>query len=193
MKCSPILLLKNVSMKFLPNQLLRRSVIGGEASSSEGDNHNHLGRSCDPPLVRRGKLVMLDLAGSERVHKSGSEGHTLEEAKSINLSLYLEKERTKCQMEYLDSIKKLEEKWMVNQQDHHSNGFTSGPCNREVAADGEAYHKSYFRCSHGRCVISPSNYITHEHRFYYRHHHSQLFKQRGTSANWTVTAFSMAS
>ncbi|CAN1308281.1 Kinesin-like protein KIN-UB [Linum perenne] len=33
------------------------------------------------------KLVLVDLAGSERVHKSGSEGHMLEEAKSINLSL----------------------------------------------------------------------------------------------------------
>ncbi|GAB2224197.1 hypothetical protein Droror1_Dr00004948 [Drosera rotundifolia] len=249
---------------------VRRSVIGGEASSSEDDNHNHLGRSCDPPLVRRGKLVVVDLAGSERVQKSGSEGHTLEEAKSINLSLSalgkcinavaensphvpvrdskltrllkdsfggsartslivtigpsprhrgettstilfgqramkvenmlkikeefdykslsrkleiqldkviienerrqkafddeikritleaqhhiseverkfaieLEKERTKCQMEYLDSIKKLEEKWMVNQQDHHS-GFTSGPCNREgkTVSDSEELAK----------------------------------------------------
>ncbi|KAL0373103.1 UNVERIFIED_CONTAM: Kinesin-like protein KIN-UB [Sesamum calycinum] len=33
------------------------------------------------------KLVIVDLAGSERIDKSGSEGHTLEEAKSINLSL----------------------------------------------------------------------------------------------------------
>ncbi|CAN1236588.1 Kinesin-like protein KIN-UB [Linum grandiflorum] len=39
------------------------------------------------PLIRRSKLVLVDLAGSERVHKSGSEGHMLEEAKSINLSL----------------------------------------------------------------------------------------------------------
>ncbi|GAB2217257.1 hypothetical protein Droror1_Dr00000429 [Drosera rotundifolia] len=46
-------------------------------------------------------------------------------------------------------------------------------------ADGEAYHKSCFRCSHGRCVISSSNYITHEHRLYCRPHHSQLFKQKG--------------
>lgn len=40
-----------------------------------------------PPVVRKGKLVVVDLAGSERIDKSGSEGHTLEEAKSINLSL----------------------------------------------------------------------------------------------------------
>ncbi|GMH16814.1 hypothetical protein Nepgr_018655 [Nepenthes gracilis] len=49
----------------------------------------------------------------------------------------------------------------------------------KVAVDGSAYHKSCFRCSHGRCVISPSNYVTHEHRLYCRHHHSQLFKQKG--------------
>jgi len=28
-------------------------------------------------------------------------------------------------------------------------------------------------------VISPSNYVAHEHRLYCRHHHSQLFKQKG--------------
>nr|AMS24206.1 armadillo repeat-containing kinesin b [Marsilea vestita] len=39
------------------------------------------------PTVRKSKLVVVDLAGSERLDKSGSEGHTLEEAKSINLSL----------------------------------------------------------------------------------------------------------
>ncbi|KAG6427973.1 hypothetical protein SASPL_112221 [Salvia splendens] len=40
-----------------------------------------------PPILRKGKLIVVDLAGSERIHKSGSEGHMLEEAKSINLSL----------------------------------------------------------------------------------------------------------
>ncbi|MCO5611179.1 hypothetical protein L7F22_065429 [Adiantum nelumboides] len=39
------------------------------------------------PTIRRSKLLIVDLAGSERVDKSGSEGHTLEEAKYINLSL----------------------------------------------------------------------------------------------------------
>ncbi|KAL5981789.1 hypothetical protein ACLOJK_015853 [Asimina triloba] len=39
------------------------------------------------PVVRRSKLLIVDLAGSERVDKSGSEGHTFEEAKFINLSL----------------------------------------------------------------------------------------------------------
>ncbi|MBA0830620.1 hypothetical protein Goarm_015141 [Gossypium armourianum] len=46
-----------------------------------------MAKSLRPTLVRKGKLVVVDLAGSERIDKSGSEGHTLEEAKSINLSL----------------------------------------------------------------------------------------------------------
>ncbi|MCO5580435.1 hypothetical protein L7F22_034301 [Adiantum nelumboides] len=39
------------------------------------------------PTVRRSKLVVVDLAGSERIDKSGVNGSTLDEAKSINLSL----------------------------------------------------------------------------------------------------------
>ncbi|XP_042450957.1 kinesin-like protein KIN-UB [Zingiber officinale] len=48
---------------------------------------SNLVSSFKPPIVRKSKLVVVDLAGSERIDKSGSEGHTLEEAKSINLSL----------------------------------------------------------------------------------------------------------
>uniref|UniRef100_A0A803KYW9 Kinesin-like protein n=1 Tax=Chenopodium quinoa TaxID=63459 RepID=A0A803KYW9_CHEQI len=64
---------------------VKRSIGGGEPSSSEDENQSV--KNCDPPILRKGKLVVVDLAGSERVHKSGSEGHTLEEAKAINLSL----------------------------------------------------------------------------------------------------------
>ncbi|KAL3838294.1 hypothetical protein ACJIZ3_022885 [Penstemon smallii] len=39
------------------------------------------------PTIRKSKLLLVDLAGSERIDKSGSEGHLLEEAKFINLSL----------------------------------------------------------------------------------------------------------
>ncbi|ERN18631.1 hypothetical protein AMTRI_Chr12g239250 [Amborella trichopoda] len=49
----------------------------------------------------------------------------------------------------------------------------------KVAVDGSAYHKSCFKCCHGGCVISPSNYIAHEGRLYCKHHHSQLFKEKG--------------
>ncbi|KAL0922159.1 hypothetical protein M5K25_006124 [Dendrobium thyrsiflorum] len=39
------------------------------------------------PTILKSKLLVVDLAGSERIDKSGSEGHMLEEAKFINLSL----------------------------------------------------------------------------------------------------------
>ncbi|CAK8539422.1 unnamed protein product [Lathyrus sativus] len=67
---------------------VKRSVKGRDAShSSENGNHPHMVKSLKPPIVRKAKLVVVDLAGSERIDKSGSEGHMLEEAKSINLSL----------------------------------------------------------------------------------------------------------
>ncbi|CAN8254543.1 unnamed protein product [Cochlearia groenlandica] len=39
------------------------------------------------PKMRRSKLLIVDLAGSERINKSGTDGHLIEEAKFINLSL----------------------------------------------------------------------------------------------------------
>ncbi|XP_007052030.2 PREDICTED: armadillo repeat-containing kinesin-like protein 2 isoform X1 [Theobroma cacao] len=66
---------------------VKRSVLGAEdAIPSEIDKSSHFVKP-PKPLVRKSKLVLVDLAGSERIHKSGSEGHMLEEAKSINLSL----------------------------------------------------------------------------------------------------------
>lgn len=49
----------------------------------------------------------------------------------------------------------------------------------QVAVDGTSYHRPCFKCSHGGCMISPSNYVAHDHKLYCRHHHTQLFKQRG--------------
>lgn len=70
---------------------VKRSVKGrheGEVGfSRENGNASPMVSSLSPPIVRKSKLVVVDLAGSERIDKSGSEGHTLEEAKSINLSL----------------------------------------------------------------------------------------------------------
>ncbi|XP_044503476.1 kinesin-like protein KIN-UB isoform X2 [Mangifera indica] len=239
---------------------VKRSVGGRDESfSCETENASHWVKP-SKPLVHKSKLVIVDLAGSERVHKSGSEGHMLEEAKSINLSLSalgkcinalaensahvpvrdskltrllrdsfggtartslivtigpsprhrgetsstilfgqramkvenmlkikeefdykslsrkleiqldrliaenerqqkafddeverinleaqsrisevernfadaLEKEKLKCQMEYMESVKKLEEKMVLNQQKQESNGFISDRCNGEV-------------------------------------------------------------
>ena len=50
---------------------VKRSVQGGEPSSSEDDEHSQSVKNCAPPILRKGKLVIVDLAGSERVHKSG--------------------------------------------------------------------------------------------------------------------------
>ncbi|RVX15317.1 Kinesin-like protein KIN-UA [Vitis vinifera] len=67
---------------------VKKSVKGRDSALlSENCNSSHMVKTFKPPVVRKGKLVVVDLAGSERIDKSGSEGHTLEEAKSINLSL----------------------------------------------------------------------------------------------------------
>ncbi|KAJ9556481.1 hypothetical protein OSB04_011095 [Centaurea solstitialis] len=44
----------------------------------------------------------------------------------INYTEALEREKMKCQMEYMESIKKLEEKWMTNQPKHRTNGVVNG-------------------------------------------------------------------
>ncbi|MED6106038.1 LIM domain-containing protein wlim1 [Stylosanthes scabra] len=56
----------------------------------------------------------------------------------------------------------------------------------KVGVDGKCYHKGCFRCSHGGCVISPSNYVAHEHRIYCKHHHTQLFKQKGNFSQFDI-------
>ena len=48
----------------------------------------------------------------------------------------------------------------------------------QVFVDGTSYHRPCFKCSHGGYVISPSNYFAHE--VYCKHHHSQLFKAKGS-------------
>ncbi|CAL5044784.1 unnamed protein product [Urochloa decumbens] len=70
---------------------VRRSVKGRAemdvSISGENGHSSSMMGSLRPPVIRKSKLVVVDLAGSERIDKSGNEGHTLEEAKSINLSL----------------------------------------------------------------------------------------------------------
>eukprot|EP01018_Ginkgo_biloba_P012192 Gb_21131 [translate_table: standard] len=53
----------------------------------ENGNSAHLLKGLHAPIVRKSKLVVVDLASSKQIDKSRSEGHALEEAKSINLSL----------------------------------------------------------------------------------------------------------
>ncbi|XP_023538291.1 LIM domain-containing protein WLIM1 [Cucurbita pepo subsp. pepo] len=49
----------------------------------------------------------------------------------------------------------------------------------KVTVNGIPYHKTCFKCCHGGCTISPSNYIAHEGRLYCKHHHIQLIKEKG--------------
>ncbi|KAL6499357.1 hypothetical protein OROHE_026020 [Orobanche hederae] len=66
---------------------VKKSVLGRDDFSLETQDRSNMVGNLRPPMLRKGKLIVVDLAGSERMHKSGSEGHMLEEAKSINLSL----------------------------------------------------------------------------------------------------------
>lgn len=50
----------------------------------------------------------------------------------------------------------------------------------KVTVEGLSYHKFCFKCSHGGCPISPSNYAALEGILYCKHHFSQLFKEKGS-------------
>ncbi|CAA0820814.1 Armadillo repeat-containing kinesin-like protein 2 [Striga hermonthica] len=66
---------------------VKKSVLDRDEFSIETRDRSDMVGNIRPPMLRKGKLIVVDLAGSERIHKSGSEGLLLEEAKSINLSL----------------------------------------------------------------------------------------------------------
>uniref|UniRef100_A0A1J3FBF4 LIM domain-containing protein WLIM2a n=1 Tax=Noccaea caerulescens TaxID=107243 RepID=A0A1J3FBF4_NOCCA len=50
----------------------------------------------------------------------------------------------------------------------------------KVTVESLCYHKSCFKCSHGGCALSPSNYAALEGILYCKHHFSQLFKEKGS-------------
>ncbi|KAK0587072.1 hypothetical protein LWI29_016861 [Acer saccharum] len=50
----------------------------------------------------------------------------------------------------------------------------------KVTVEGEFYHKCCFRCAHGGCSISPSNYAALDGILYCKHHFAQLFKEKGS-------------
>ncbi|KAG6760143.1 hypothetical protein POTOM_036644 [Populus tomentosa] len=58
-------------------------------------------------------------------------------------------------------------------------GKTAYPLEK-VTVESQAYHKSCFKCSHGGCAITPSNYAALEGVLYCKHHFSQLFKEKGS-------------
>ncbi|KAJ6814567.1 LIM domain-containing protein WLIM2b-like [Iris pallida] len=68
-------------------------------------------------------------------------------------------------------------------------GKTAYPLEK-VTVEGQAYHRSCFKCSHGGCAITPSSYAALEGILYCKHHFSQLFKEKG-SYNHLIKCASM--
>ncbi|KAF8032993.1 hypothetical protein BT93_D1782 [Corymbia citriodora subsp. variegata] len=50
----------------------------------------------------------------------------------------------------------------------------------KLMVEGESYHKSCFRCSHGGCFLTPSSYAALDGILYCKPHFSQLFKEKGS-------------
>jgi len=53
----------------------------------------------------------------------------------------------------------------------------------QVTVEEKFYHKSCFKCSHGGCSITPSNYAALDGVLYCKHHFSQLFREKGSYAH----------
>ncbi|KAJ4831561.1 LIM domain-containing protein wlim1 [Turnera subulata] len=49
----------------------------------------------------------------------------------------------------------------------------------KVSVNGNLYHRGCFKCSHGGCTVSLSNYVALQGKVYCKHHHIQLFKKKG--------------
>jgi len=58
------------------------------AKNNQMDNQNNQNKTDNRVRVLKGKLLLVDLAGCERVGKSGAEGTTFDEAIAINLHLH---------------------------------------------------------------------------------------------------------
>nr|GMC63903.1 LIM domain-containing protein WLIM2b-like [Ipomoea batatas] len=48
----------------------------------------------------------------------------------------------------------------------------------QVTVENQSYHKSCFKCSHGGCSLTPSNYAALDGILYCKPHFSQLFKEK---------------
>ncbi|KAH9624349.1 hypothetical protein KSS87_020680 [Heliosperma pusillum] len=53
----------------------------------------------------------------------------------------------------------------------------------KVTVENQFYHKSCFKCVHGGCSITPSNYAALNGVLYCKHHFSQLFREKGSYAH----------
>ncbi|RRT65291.1 hypothetical protein B296_00041164 [Ensete ventricosum] len=50
----------------------------------------------------------------------------------------------------------------------------------QLTVEGESYHKTCFKCSHGGCKLTPSSYAAFQGILYCKHHFAQLFKEKGS-------------
>ncbi|KAL3833516.1 hypothetical protein ACJIZ3_008252 [Penstemon smallii] len=57
----------------------------------------------------------------------------------------------------------------------------------KVTVESEFYHKSCFRCAHGGCFLTPSNYAALDGILYCKPHFAQLFKEKGSYTHLTKT------
>ncbi|KAJ1411833.1 Zinc finger, LIM-type [Sesbania bispinosa] len=58
----------------------------------------------------------------------------------------------------------------------------------KLTVEGEFYHKSCFRCTHGGCYLTPSSYSALDGYLYCKPHFSQLFKAKGSYSYLSKTA-----
>lgn len=49
-----------------------------------------------------------------------------------------------------------------------------------MTLEGEAYHKSCFKCSHGGCILTTSSYAALNGVLYCKIHFGQLFMEKGS-------------
>ncbi|KAJ4759540.1 GATA type zinc finger transcription factor family protein [Rhynchospora pubera] len=57
----------------------------------------------------------------------------------------------------------------------------------KLTVEGEPYHKTCFRCAHGGCILTTSNYAALHGTLYCKIHFQQLFKEKG-SYNHVINA-----
>ncbi|KAG0491579.1 hypothetical protein HPP92_004977 [Vanilla planifolia] len=58
----------------------------------------------------------------------------------------------------------------------------------KLTVEGESYHKTCFKCSHGGCTLTPSSYAALDGILYCKHHFAQLFKEKGSYNHLIKTA-----
>ncbi|KAH7690814.1 Regulatory protein MLP and related LIM proteins protein [Dioscorea alata] len=58
----------------------------------------------------------------------------------------------------------------------------------KLTMEGESYHKTCFKCAHGGCKLTTSNYAALDGALYCKHHFAQLFKEKGSYNHLNKTA-----